>query len=115
MPLTTVATSGAAAGSGRYGGDELEHQHEHHQFPAKTWMQAVAAIHGFDALVGPEGKRRLFLNPQGFKGCTLGQASGFGAAAGVLLHESDPLPPLLPLRRGCVQFRSGRGFGRAMR
>ena len=40
-------------------------------------MQAIAAIHGFDAVVGAEGQCGLFLGPLGFKGRTFGQAPGF--------------------------------------
>ena len=40
-------------------------------------MQAIAAIHGFDAVVGARGQCGLFLGPLGFKGRTFGQAPGF--------------------------------------
>ena len=44
-------------------------------------MQAVAAIHGFDALGGAEGPCGLLLGPPGFEGRPPGQPPGLDLAA----------------------------------
>ena len=51
-------------------------------------MQAIAAIHGFDARVGAQRQCGLFLGPLGFKGRTFGQAPGFDLAAEFLSTEA---------------------------
>ena len=76
MAVTTVLGSGAAAGSGGMVGTNWSIIIEHRSIPGKDGMQAVAAIHGFDALVGPEGQCGLLLGPPGFKGRPAGQAAG---------------------------------------
>ena len=70
-------------------------------------MQAIAAIHGFDARVGAEGQGGLFLGPLGFKGRTFGQAPGFDLPPECLSTEAIRCP--FSCRNGPASAHSDQG------